>query len=426
MGKEKYSYELLIIDDSGKSEITTEKRLLRAISYSGKLWGDDPIISDNQIIDDKTKITLEVKSADLHGSLSELEYSSVFFVFVTSSNFETLEKFRKELLIHLRKIGFLHTRILKDDISTNLSVEIYPLLNKVENYLRSFIVKFFIQKVGLNWWEVTAPKTVQDKVKTRRSNNEPQFSSYIDCNVTFCDFDDLGELIYKQTTGFNSPDKIVDKIMHTSSIEELTKLKSELQGNYTKYFKESFQDKQFDKKWKELFEVRNRVAHNNLLSANDKNIATENTEYIIKVIKDAEKLIKDFAFSTEDKQAFFDASASIISSSTVVAEDSESQENTVEEIALPKVLGKIELQEEYEKFRIPEEFHITKEIKFFGRDGRDVSIKGVVDSLVKRGFDKRLLYSLVNLMVDKHILELYTYKNEKDFDIRGVKIIQPN
>ena len=96
MGKEKYSYELLIIDDSGKSEITTEKRLLRAISYSGKLWGDDPIISDNQIIDDKTKITLEVKSADLHGSLSELEYSSVFFVFVTSSNFETLEKFRKE------------------------------------------------------------------------------------------------------------------------------------------------------------------------------------------------------------------------------------------------------------------------------------------------------------------------------------------
>ena len=109
-----------------------------------------------------------------------------------------------------------------------------------------------------------------------------------------------------------------------------------------------------------------------------------------------------------------------------MAEDSESQENTVEEIALPKVLGKIELQEEYEKFRIPEEFHITKEIKFFGRDGRDVSIKGVVDSLVKRGFDKRLLYSLVNLMVDKHILELYTYKNEKDFDIRGVKIIQPN
>ena len=308
-----------------------------------------------------------------------------------------------------------------------LALELYPLLNQVENYLRSFLVKFFIQKVGLNWWDVTAPKTVQEKVKSRRSGNEPQFAPYIDCDVTFCDFDDLGELIYKQSTGFNSPDKIVDKIMHITSSEELSKLKNELQGNYTKYFKESFQDKQFDKKWKELFEVRNRVAHNNLLSATDKKVTLENTEYIMQVIKDAEKLIKSFSLSVEDKQAFFDASASIVSdTSNMAARTEELSGNDIESQNTPKILGKIDLKDRYQHsyYKIPQESDIIKEIKFFNKDGSDVSIKGVVESLVKWGYDRRLLYSLIDLMVGKGILELYTYNHDRGFDIKGVKIVE--
>ncbi len=425
-----FEYELLVIDETGKSEITTEKQLLQALSYSGKLWEDSNIQHD-QIVDDKSKINLKVKSADLTGSLTEIEYSSVFFIIVKGSSFDALEKFRKNLLIHLRKLGFQHTRILKDDISTSLALELYPLLNKVENCLRSFLVKFFIQKIGLNWWELTAPKTVQEKVKLRRSGNEPQFSEYIDCDVTFCDFDDLGELIYKQTTGFNSPDKIVDKIMNTSSIQELDKLKSELQGNYTKYFKESFQDKQFDKKWKELFAVRNRVAHNNLMTANDKKIAHENTEYIIKVIKDAEKLINNFAFTMEDKQAFFDASASIITDLGQNTNKLDDNETDIANINVlnkprPKIIGKIDLKEpdEYNSFfKVPDEGIITEEISYFNKFGDDVSLKGVVESLVRKSYDRRLVYSLTNLMIDKGMLELYFYKNEKGFDTRGVKLI---
>lgn len=424
--KSKYHYQLLVIDDTGKSEITTEKQLRQALSYSGKLWEDVNDIN-NQLADNKSGIILKVKSADLKGSLSEIEYNSAFFIFVSSDDFDSLEKFRKNLLVHLRKIGFLHTRILQDDISRVLALELYPLLNQVENYLRSFLVKFFIQKVGLNWWDVTAPKTVQEKVKSRRSGNEPQFAPYIDCDVTFCDFDDLGELIYKQSTGFNSPDKIVDKIMHITSSEELSKLKNELQGNYTKYFKESFQDKQFDKKWKELFEVRNRVAHNNLLSATDKKVTLENTEYIMQVIKDAEKLIKSFSLSVEDKQAFFDASASIVSdTSNMAARTEELSGNDIESQNTPKILGKIDLKDRYQHsyYKIPQESDIIKEIKFFNKDGSDVSIKGVVESLVKWGYDRRLLYSLIDLMVGKGILELYTYNHDRGFDIKGVKIVE--
>ena len=103
--KSKYHYQLLVIDDTGKSEITTEKQLRQALSYSGKLWEDVNDIN-NQLADNKSGIILKVKSADLKGSLSEIEYNSAFFIFVSSDDFDSLEKFRKNLLVHLRKIGF--------------------------------------------------------------------------------------------------------------------------------------------------------------------------------------------------------------------------------------------------------------------------------------------------------------------------------
>ena len=41
--------------------------------------------------------------------------------------------------------------------------------------------------------------------------------------------------------------------MNSNTQEELNILKQELQGNYTKYFKEAFQDNNFEKKWKNDF-----------------------------------------------------------------------------------------------------------------------------------------------------------------------------
>lgn len=349
-----------------------------------------------------------------------MEYNSVFFVSVSGENFDSLESFRKRLLVHLRKIGFRHTRILVDDVSTQLARDIYPQINDIENRLRCFIVNFFIQKVGLNWWEVTAPKSVIEKVKSRQGN-ETYFSNYIDCDVTLCDFDDLGELIYKQTTGFNSPDKIIEKIMNSNTQEDLDKLKSELQSNYTKYFKESFQDKSFDKKWKQLFAVRNKVAHNNLLTAEDKSIVVDNVDYIKNVIHEAEGSIKDFTFTTEDKKAFLDASASQL--------NNESDSPINESVASNgiKVLGKVDLDSigdgAQSRFKVIDEDTLVAQINFFHRDGSDVSVKGVAETLASRGYDKRLIYILTDLMVDKGILEYYVYYNQYGFETRGVKVL---
>lgn len=167
------------------------------------------------------------------------------------------------------------------------------------------------------------------------------------------------------------------------------------------------------------------------MTANDKKIAHENTEYIIKVIKDAEKLINNFAFTMEDKQAFFDASASIITDLGQNTNKLDDNETDIANINVlnkprPKIIGKIDLKEpdEYNSFfKVPDEGIITEEISYFNKFGDDVSLKGVVESLVRKSYDRRLVYSLTNLMIDKGMLELYFYKNEKGFDTRGVKLI---
>lgn len=427
---ETYKFDILVIDDSGKASITTEKNFLQAISFNENVW-KEPSIEKNKIKDDKLNISLSVKVADTTGQLSVgNENQAVFFVNVKGSVFDELESFRLRLLQHLQHLGFRHIRILNDEISSSFAVSIYPLINKVENKMRSFLVKFFIQKVGLDWWGITAPKTVQEKVKSRKSN-EPYFTNYIDTDVTLCDFDDLGELIYKQTTGFNSPDKIVEKVMNTCSFEELEKLKGELQGNYTKYFKDSFQSKNFANIWQQLFNVRNKVAHNNLMIASDYNSAKESAEKIEKIISEAEMLIKDFTFSTEDKQAFFDASVA-----QITAESDDSNDSSIENSL--KIVGKIELPESESNRlnksgnnsyvstinKVVDEQAIIDEINFFKRFSDNVSVKGIAESLAKRGYEKKLVYSLTDLLVDRGRLQYYIYENEFGFESRGVKILE--
>ncbi|MEM9836585.1 MAG: hypothetical protein AAF828_08790, partial [Bacteroidota bacterium] len=124
------------------------------------------------------------------------------------------------LLRHLREnLKFSHIRVLQDDISSEIANQLYPKINAVENLLRRYLIKFFIQRVGINWWDVTATPKMIDKVKARLRNRSNQFSYFIDSDIEFADFDDLGLLIYKQSTGFNEPEKVLERLMNIESID---------------------------------------------------------------------------------------------------------------------------------------------------------------------------------------------------------------
>jgi len=414
-----YFFEVLAIDKSGGTNITKNSSLLEALSFSEKLWKNKEAVGSNKIVDKEQGIEIQIHPINTDSVLTEL-IEAGFVLVVKGQKFEELERFRHILLVHLRKtLNFVNIRILRDDISTKISNDIYPLINKVENILRRYLILFFTQKIGVDWWSSTAPGGLSDKIKLRK-NNEQVFSPLCDTDVTLIDFDDLGELIYKQTSGFNRQENILSRIMDSNTIEDLDILKQELQTNYTKYFKEAFQDKNFDKKWKALFEIRNKVAHNNLFILNDFNTASQLVEELSKIINDAESNIGTFKFSLEEQEAIRQNTIEAVKA----AELKENRFNL-------KIIGKIDLPEEDEDddedysnqspFRIITEDELLMELEYSEKNAARkhlsyVGLKTFVTKLLgAKGYAFGPTYSLVNILRDKGLIEIYEVDDPDSF-----------
>lgn len=437
MPENEYTFEVLVIDKNGQTNITKESSLQNALSYSEKLWKNIKLEGTSKIVDADQEIELKIHAIGTQSTpLTDL-IDAGFVLRVKGKNFEAIEDFRHPLLIHLRKnLSFTNIRILRDDISTRISNDIYPLINQVENLLRRYLVLFFTQRIGVDWWGTTAPGTLTDKINLRK-NNEKVFTSLCDTDVTLIDFDDLGELIYKQTSGFNRQENIITRIMATASIEDLDNLKEELQGNYTKYFKEVFQDNNFDKKWKTLLEIRNKVAHNNLFVLNDFKTAEQLVSELTKIINEAESKIETFKFSLQEQEAILQATIEAVK---IAEQQTEPTEKNVEKWGYRqldiKILGKIDLPEESEEeeedddednyndrhpFRIITEKELLSELEFAEKNARRknlsyVGLKIFVTRLLgARGYAFGPSYSIINILRDKGLIEIYEVIDENSF-----------
>ena len=413
-----FIFEVLVIDKSGQTSISKAESLQDGLAYSEKLWKKKEIVSTTKLVDSEQEIELVIHPIDTQSSLTDL-IEAGFVLRAKSSNFENLERFRHPFLVHLKgKLSFTNVRILRDDISTKIANDIYPLINQVENILRRYLILFFTLKIGVDWWGSTAPGLLSDKIGSRKSN-EKVFTPLCDTDVTLIDFDDLGELIYKQTSGFNRQENIVNRIMSSNTVEELNTLKQELQGNYTKYFKEAFQDNNFDKKWKTLFEIRNKVAHNNLFVINDFNTASQLVNDLTNIINDAESKIDTFKFSVEEQIAIREATIEAVK---IAEQQSEPKEKALERFGL-KVVGKIDLPSEPEEdddeyndehpFRIITEDELLYELDSAERYAARkhiayVGLKTFVTKLLgAKGYSFGPTYSLVNILRDKGLIDIY-------------------
>ena len=302
----------------------------------------------NDYIKGESGLTLTVINVDTSKILTDL-VDAAFVLRVESPMFEPLEPFRQRLLRHLSdKLRFAHLRVLQDDISSEIANQLYPKINAVENLLRRYLIKFFFQRVGMSWWEVTATPKMIDKVKARQRNRSNQFSYFINSDIEFADFDDLGLLIYKQSTGFNEPEKVLERLTHIETIEELQELKSNLEGNYTKYFKTFFRDKNFERLWKEMSKIRNKVAHQATFFHSELRKGIELSAELTSIIKDAENHIDEIVLSLKEKQAIHQAAAEVVREEQVEAAEQKAQEiaggraHTPLETNLPN--GKLQLR----------------------------------------------------------------------------------
>lgn len=456
-----FTFELLCIDPK---DINNQEAFIHAISYSKEVWnGKSPIITQDKngapYIRGEEEMLLTVLPVDTSKILTDL-VEAAFVLRVESKYFENLEGFRQRLLRHLRdSLKFAHLRILKDDISAEIANQLYPKINAVENLLRRYLIKFFFQRVGMNWWDVTATPKMIEKVKNRQRNRSNQFSHFINSDIEFADFDDLGLLIYKQSTGFNDPEKVLEMIETIDTLEDLLELKGNLQGNYTKYFKKFFRDKDFEKLWKEMSRIRNKVAHQATFFHVELKRGKELSAMLTRIITDAEQHIDEIVLSLKDKKAIHQAAAEVVEEEKREAEEQAQQEGTnisgnrapvelgpaAEEdipgpesdnrvkLTGPKVLGKIKLEHKVKTYRntdapgynvITEQEMINELEMALDLNYTDyVGLKWFVTQfLANKGYAIGTTYSLINILIEQATIVLYDKESPDGHMIKAVKL----
>ena len=462
-----FTFEVLCIDPK---DIIDQESFVRALSFSKEVWaGKSPLITQDKdgrsYIKGEEGMILTVLPVDTSKILTDL-VDAAFVLRIESKYFETLEPYRQRLLKHLREtLKFNHLRVLKDDISAEIANQLYPKINSVENLLRRYLIKFFFQRVGMNWWEVTATPKMIDKVKNRQRNRSNQFSYYINSDIEFADFDDLGLLIYKQSTGFNDPEQVLAMLDTIETVEGLQELKSNLQGNYVKYFKTFFRDKNFEKLWKEMSKIRNKVAHQATFFHSELKKGKDLSAELTRIITEAEKHIDEIVLSLKDKQAIHQATVDIVREEENEAKELEKQEvlagsrapsevghadegeehgpatkpkpDSDHRVKLtgPKILGKIKLEHKvktYHKTAAPGYMVITEEEiiseleEALSLNYTDyVGLKWFVTQyLANKGYAIGTTYSLVNILIEQQAIILYDMESPEGHAVKAVRLPQ--
>lgn len=216
MSKETYLYELLVIDQSGTSEITTVKSMVMGLSYSEKLW-KKPQVKTTTIDDKGLGISLHVyKAGDV-----EDDTEAAFILKAKSTSLEKADEFRENLLHHIKdKLAFTNIRVLKDSVSEHIARNIHMTVIEAESALRSGLSQLFLKEHGLNWWETVASKKLKADVDNRK-DSKSTLGAFIDNDMMFTSFDDLLELSKKAS---------IDSVLQTK-LDALAQVKHKISFN---------------------------------------------------------------------------------------------------------------------------------------------------------------------------------------------------
>jgi Apea-like HEPN len=413
------TFEIFCIDQKGKVKFKDKENFLDALSFNEGLWNSQPTknYEECSICDSKKGLKIKIDTIDTKKVVADLFISA--FILRIEGQFEDLEQHRIKLLIHLRDLGFNHIRILTDDVSTDLSLKIYPLINKIENLLRRYIVKFFITKIGLGWFDISVSKEIKDKIKIRKEN-EPHFtrSSLVDTDVTLIDFNELGEIITRQTSVYSKVEDVIDKINRCNSLEEL---KNEVTGHYPKYFKTIFGNQNFESKWKTLFEIRNKVAHNNYLVVRDFDESTRLVQELEIIISEAEDKIDEAVLTVTEKQAISKAIQEIVTEQQSVQTDSQSQESIDDSRLVLTDDDNIDtetlIHKHFSTQKLDEDL-IVQELRYFKKINstwRFIALTQFLDYLEIKGFNRHIASSLISIMNDQEKILIEYIDNPRGF-----------
>ena len=281
---------LAIIDEDVNSALydlcDNNEQLKKILLKSNKLK-----IVRNNISIGNYKCGFKIHMGDVKGKKQR------FFSIKFEEKHETNLKEYKELLrvfkIILSEKNII-LEVITDDISFHYASLAYPNIHKIENLMRKFILYFMIVAIGKEWKNKST-----EQIKQRLNSTESEYKN----KIQELSFGELGDFLFN-TYHEQDKDALINKLKSLEedeiSSEDFNELKSFIpKSNWDKYFKEKIEceDKYLSKRWKELTELRNKVAHNKSFSENDlrrvERLSKEISNEIEKAIKSIEKLELD-------------------------------------------------------------------------------------------------------------------------------------
>lgn len=234
---------------------------------------------------------------------SAQENKKFFHVILECNDIQEIDKF-EDLLRLVRDILYKvckrdQLQKLWDDVSYYYSCRAYPLINELENLMRKLITKFMLTNVGLAWAKHSTPKEVRDSVK----------GSKIDGSIDYLyniDFIQLTDYLFRPYSP-HSNIEMFNKLREAKEINDLNldDMKSYIpKSNWERYFSDLVQCEAayLEKKWQRLYELRNKVAHNNFFNKNDYEEIINNYKEVKKIIEEAIQILDQVQVPEEDKE----------------------------------------------------------------------------------------------------------------------------
>lgn len=296
-------FEILVLDPGRKTRCENASSMLFALRSFSKLWRKPQLNEqDLTIVDENLTLTV-LDKAPKQTDEAPARTPSRAFLLKLDGQFDRIEPLRVLLVEFLEDQRFEHRYITRDEVSQEIACQLYPYLYRVENGLRGYLTRFMTTRFGGTWWKLTASKEMDEKAKMRKKN-ERVFGPKIDNGSFLIDFDELGELIFEQTSGLLTREDIETRIMQMpEEVDALKNLKSDLQSNYHKFFKTAFADRDFKPKWKAWEQLRNKIAHTNLFTQDDLSDGKKLAEELLVILAEAESSPEQPTISRIEKEA---------------------------------------------------------------------------------------------------------------------------
>lgn len=158
--------------------------------------------------------------------------------------------------------------ILWDDLSFLYSSASYPLIYEIENLMRKLLSKFMMVNVGAKWQKENIPLKISKSKNIDKNTGNSNLGNSL---LYKLDFIELSTFLFDEYA-FNNNLQDLKKLISSTEPISPEKLSQFIPiSNWERYFKKvvNVENEFLQKQWTSLYELRCKVAHNNLLTRED-------------------------------------------------------------------------------------------------------------------------------------------------------------